>query len=315
MIPAYNCSCFLKEAIESVLQQDPGEDLMQIEVVDDCSTDADVEQLVKETGKGRVTYYRQCQNMGSLRNFETCINRSRGHYVHLLHGDDRVKHGFYEELTKLFETFPDAGAAFCAWSYINNEGKLTHHFKKEADAPCLLDNWLYKLAIRQRLQYVAIAVKREVYEQLGSFYGVVYGEDWEMWARIAKYYSTAYTPKRLAEYREHSDNSISKNSFYAGNNIKDIVKVIDTISSYLPLEDRQRTNRLAKKHYVHWAMSYIKKLWRTTRNKKIIYHQLMEITRVHVDAKLAYATAKLLMRIALDPLLITSKKKSTKTRN
>jgi hypothetical protein len=54
--------------------------------------DNNIEELVKKVGKGRVSYFRQKkQNVGSLRNFETCINRSRGKYIHLLHGDDRVK--------------------------------------------------------------------------------------------------------------------------------------------------------------------------------------------------------------------------------
>ena len=43
MIPAYNCTHFLPQAIESVLAQAPGPAHMQIEVVDDASTDADVQ--------------------------------------------------------------------------------------------------------------------------------------------------------------------------------------------------------------------------------------------------------------------------------
>ena len=38
MIPTYNCSKYLAETIESVLQQAPAEDIMQIEVIDDYST-------------------------------------------------------------------------------------------------------------------------------------------------------------------------------------------------------------------------------------------------------------------------------------
>lgn len=78
MIPTYNCTQYLREALVSVLAQDPGADRMQIEVVDDCSTDADVQAVVQEIGKGRVGYYRQERNVGSLRNFETCLNRSTG---------------------------------------------------------------------------------------------------------------------------------------------------------------------------------------------------------------------------------------------
>src|ERR1051326_8157020 len=72
MIPTYNCTQYLREALASVLLQDPGAEQMQIEVVDDCSTDADVRAVVEELGKGRVGYFRQDRNVGSLRNFETC---------------------------------------------------------------------------------------------------------------------------------------------------------------------------------------------------------------------------------------------------
>src|ERR1035438_4192858 len=105
MIPAYNCSQYLTENIRSVLDQDRGEEQMQIEVVDDGSTDTDVKSLVEKIGNGRVRYYRQPLNVGSLRNFETCLNRATGHYIHLLHGDDKVENGFYEEIESLFTRF------------------------------------------------------------------------------------------------------------------------------------------------------------------------------------------------------------------
>jgi glycosyltransferase involved in cell wall biosynthesis len=76
MIPTYNCTPYLQEAILSVLAQDMGPAHMQIEVVDDASTDAEVEQLEASIGGGRIQYYRQSVNVGSLRNFETCLNRS-----------------------------------------------------------------------------------------------------------------------------------------------------------------------------------------------------------------------------------------------
>src|SRR5215218_9112907 len=96
MIPTYNCLAYLKRTLESVLVQDMGAGKMQIEVVDDCSRDGDVKKLVDEVGKGRIRFYQQPENRGSLRNFETCLNRAKGYYIHLLHGDDLVKPGFYE---------------------------------------------------------------------------------------------------------------------------------------------------------------------------------------------------------------------------
>jgi cellulose synthase/poly-beta-1,6-N-acetylglucosamine synthase-like glycosyltransferase len=39
MIPTFHCARFLHQTLESVLSQNPGADVMQIEVVDDCSND------------------------------------------------------------------------------------------------------------------------------------------------------------------------------------------------------------------------------------------------------------------------------------
>jgi glycosyltransferase involved in cell wall biosynthesis len=111
MIPTYNCANYLRETLNSVLVQDPGSELMQIEVVDDCSTLDDPEAVVKELGKGRVQFYRQPENVGYIKNFETCLQRSRGQLIHLLHGDDCVRDGFYRKMQGLFEEYPEIGAA------------------------------------------------------------------------------------------------------------------------------------------------------------------------------------------------------------
>ena len=302
MIPAYNCSIYLEKTITSVLLQDMGADKMQIEVVDDASTDADVEALVKRIGKGRVGYFRQAKNVGSLRNFETCINRAKGQIIHLLHGDDRVKPGYYEKITELFKRYPEAGAAYSAWDYIDDKDNFIRHSRIEEEEDCILEDWLFKLAEHQRLQYACISVKREVYEKLGSFYGVIYGEDWEMWARIAKHYPTAYTPEFMVEYREH-ESTISMQSFLSGNNIRDINKVIQTIYGYLTPEEKKRMHKKAHRHYLYWAYSFTKDVWYQTKNNKIVYKQCRESLKVYQDPRLAMKMGILLMRIWAEPII------------
>ena len=90
MIPVFNAGAFLADTLRSVLAQDPGRATMQIAVVDDASTDINVRELVEQIAGDRVEYHRQCQNVGSVRNFNTSIGLSRGRLVHLLHADDRV---------------------------------------------------------------------------------------------------------------------------------------------------------------------------------------------------------------------------------
>src|SRR4051812_35395473 len=86
MIPTYHCAQYLRKTLGYVLEQDPGPELMQIEVVDDHSTRDDPEAVVRSMAGDRVTFYRQPQNVGHTRNFNSCLQRARGQLVHLLHG-------------------------------------------------------------------------------------------------------------------------------------------------------------------------------------------------------------------------------------
>jgi glycosyltransferase involved in cell wall biosynthesis len=246
MIPVFNCIEYIRTTIETVLIQDPGAELMQIEVIDDASTDGNIEELVMEMGKGRIIYYRQDENVGSLRNFETCLNRSRGYLIHLLHGDDMIKPGFYKEMEALFESYPQIGSAFCKNSFINKLGEERAVAESLQPHAGIIENWLEKISLVVYCQPPAVVVKRAVYEKLGSFYGGHYGEDWEMWCRIAAHYDVAYSPSCLAMYRSHPNN-ISARSHLSGQSIKDIEKFMGIIQSYLPENKRRKALKSSKK--------------------------------------------------------------------
>lgn len=251
MIPAYNCIQYLAAAMQTVLDQYPGKEFMEIVVVDDASTDGDVEALVKQVGKGIIGYFKQDQNVGSLRNFETCIKLSKGYYIHLLHGDDQVKPGFYKEIESLFDQYPHIGAAFTRYEYINENGKNIWDSPQVSNEKGVLKNWLTTIAQKQMIQPPAKVVKRSSYERLGSFYGVHYGEDWEMWVRIAMHYKVAYSPEVLARYRVHEKN-ISGRSMRSGQNIRDIDTVIKTIRLYLPDNVRNKITAISRRNFAEY---------------------------------------------------------------
>lgn len=299
MIPVYNCYNTLGETITSVLMQDRGKEKMQIEVIDDGSTDGNVKELVDRLGEGRIEYFRKEQNEGSLANFETCINRARGKLIHLLHGDDKVKNGYYQKMESLFEQFPHIGAAFCRFATIDDKGKTLWHHTKELDKDGLLDNWLYKIASRQRLQYCTITVKREVYEKLGGFYGVTFGEDWEMWVRVAAHFDVAYTPEILAEYRIHT-NSISHRSYMSARHVKDMQWVIDSIQKWLPEEKRNSLRKEALKNYAEYAIGIANNVWHHTGNKKITHKLMMETVKMHLSPEIVTMMAKIYAKMLVN---------------
>ena len=299
MIPVYNCSQYLEAVLDSVLCQDEGPSRMQIEVIDDGSTDADVEEIVMRKGKGRVGYFRQAENLGSLRNFHTCLLRARGELVHLLHGDDIVRSGFYRKMGELFDSYPAIGAAFCRYAYIDEKGKFLYHHEAEMDRDGIPGNWLQRLCERQRIQYVAMVVKREVYERLGGFYGVEYGEDWEMWVRIAARYQMAYTPDVLAEYRRHYS-SISGKTFVTARNMDCLRWVMERVAEYLPREEAGSVSRASRSFYAHYALRVANTLWTKFKHRRGASAQALAAWRMSRDAGLLYKIIKLYTRITFN---------------
>lgn len=296
MIPVYNCIHYLPETLSSVLSQDPGVSFMEIVVVDDCSDDGNVQELVQTIAKHRVQYVRQERNVGSLKNFETCLNLARGEFVHLLHGDDYVMDGYYAKMTELFLTYPSAGAACCNIKYIDQNGGLLNHQPKEQDFEGLLEDWLLKIAKRQRLQYCAVSVRRKVYEHLGGFFGVHYGEDWEMWTRIAASYDFAYTPQSLACYRRHLD-SISGRYLKSGENIRNIKWVINEIQQYVPQDKQEEVKTAALQFYGHYTMKMAFSIWHRTRNKKDALHMARQAYTFYKDFHMVLRNIWLLIKI------------------
>jgi glycosyltransferase involved in cell wall biosynthesis len=282
MIPVFNAGAFLADTLRSVLAQDRGRAEMQIAVVDDASTDIDVRRLVEQIAGDRVECHRQSQNVGSVQNFNTSIGLSRGRLVHLLHADDRVLPGYYEKMEALFASYPQAGACFSGLRYIDEEGAVTSVESSYAPTECVLENWLNTIATASRSQYAATAVRRSVYEELGGYFGVSYGEDWEMQVRIASRYPVAYTPDILAEYRTHAG-SISRDKVRSSANLADMAWVVDTIQGYLPDSERNELRSQAETNCARLALHYAGRLWHFEGDSEASNRQLDGALRLSDD--------------------------------
>jgi glycosyltransferase involved in cell wall biosynthesis len=253
MIPSFNNAELLTSTLLSVLVQDLGPKEMQIEVVDDYSDD-DLASLVREVGRGRVSYYRHRRNVGHIENFHTCILRSKGEIVHLLHGDDMVLEGFYRHLQVGFDLIPDLGAAFCRCIFIDSQGNELSTAELEQPNAGVLHNALCRIALEQRIMTPSIVVRRAVYEKLGAFdRRLRCSEDWEMWVRIATSYPIWYEPKPLAHYRIHDQSNTGRHIRSAAN-MAYTRKAIKICQSYTPSDRAKVIARTARRTYAWSAL-------------------------------------------------------------
>lgn len=277
MIPTYNCASYLRATLKSVLDQDPGSDIMQIEVIDDCSTEDDPLAVAKELGEGRVTFYRQSQNVGSLKNFDTCLQRSKGQLVHILHGDDCVREGFYLKMQSAFEQHPEIGAALCRYIYMDEQGHWQSLSDLEKTKSGILNNWLERIASANRIQPPAVVVRREVYEKLGGFDQRICcaSEDWEMATRIAAHYPTWYEVEPLALYRVRTS-SLTSRCISTGNNVKDYRQAIAIMQEYLPEEKADSITKSALEYNATCALRYVAQSLLIEGNIKLATIQISE---------------------------------------
>jgi glycosyltransferase involved in cell wall biosynthesis len=250
MIPTYNPRAdYLEETLRSVLQQDPGPEQMQIEVVDDCSKDSTASEVVRRIGAGRVTFHTECQNRGLANNWNRCIERARGHWVHILHQDDFVLPGFYDALRKGAEC-TDPGAIFCRYAFTNSNGHWINISELHQECAGLLDDWHAKITVQCAIQCAAIAVRRRVYEQLGGFLPHLhYVADWEMWQRIASQFPFCFEPSILACYRRHGTSATSRMQVDAADT-REVGEMIDLTMTY---HSPARRGMLARKARSSWA--------------------------------------------------------------
>lgn len=294
MIPTFNCAHFLGETLESVLAQDWGRERMQIEVVDDASTNDDPAAIVAEFGRGRVGFYRQPQNVGHTANFNTCLQRARGMLVHLLHGDDYVRNGFYRRMEVPFHQHAEVGAAFCRDIRVDENGHWQTISRLLQAESGIAHNWLERIAAGQRLQTPSMVVRRAVYERLGGFdRRLRYCEDWEMWVRIAAHYPVWHEVEPLAVYRIRST-SVSGVSVRTGENGSDIRRAIVINQAHLSNGPLRRVSRIAAENFAlaclrranrlfeagerQAALAQMREAWKSSRSLKLLLGTMSVMT-------------------------------------
>jgi len=263
MIPVYNRTTYLEQAIASVIEQtrEYAAEQIQIELIDNCSTNPEIEFLIQRLAKQhRISVYRQPQTVSMVENLNTCIRRARGNLVHILHDDDIVLPGFYQYLEAAFSQEPSIGAAYCRHRHIDeNNQKQRYLSSLERRTPGIIPNFLNRIAVYPLIDPPAMVVKRSVYEQLGGFRPELYGAcDQEMWRRIAAHYPIWFEPQVLACFRVHSKSQTSA-FVRTGKNIANIRQSIAITHSYLP---KSTGDRIAKRAMEECALYALRNAFR-----------------------------------------------------
>lgn len=192
VIPCYNPSCFLEEAIDSVRAQTYWP--LEIILVDD-GTDRLAACQYLERARPRVDRFIRQTNRGVSAARNAGFREAAGTYVLPLDSDDRLKPNYLAECVALLEAYPEAAYAYSEYQVFGNE----HYIQRSADFN------LYQL-LDHNIISAASLVRKADWKLAGGYDESMRDgyEDWDFWLRLAEHGRYGrYVPKVLYEYRKH----------------------------------------------------------------------------------------------------------------
>jgi glycosyltransferase involved in cell wall biosynthesis len=200
IIPAYNASRWIAEALRSVLEQDYG--ALEVIVVDDGSTDRTAAVIAGFAG--RVKCLRQ-ENLGLARARNAGIRVAQGEYIAFLDADDIW---LPQKIRLQIDALDDSGMAWVysdAYAFDDRTGRALHNLSQLT--PLNGGDVLQPLLLSNFIPSPTPMVSRTVFQEVGLFYASNDptsknpGEDWDMWLRIAARHPVALINSPLAGYR------------------------------------------------------------------------------------------------------------------
>lgn len=196
IIPTYNRSSFLAEAIQSVLDQEYFQPLLnsssfEVLVVDDGSTD-DTKELV-ESFKNKVKYrFQKHKGVSVARNLG--LDLSKGEYIAFLDSDDLWKKEKIGVQMSFMKAFPKAKVCYTEETWIRR-GVTVNPKKKHKK----YSGWIFDKVLPLCLISLSSALyRREVFEEIGKFdENLPACEDYDFSIRFAHKYPVYFISKPL----------------------------------------------------------------------------------------------------------------------
>jgi glycosyltransferase involved in cell wall biosynthesis len=208
IIPAYNQAGYLREAIESAVNQEI--DDLEIVLVDDASED-DTHEVASSYAES-VLHLRNDVNRGVSNSRNRGIAVSTGEYLVFLDADDVLLEDKLRSQSQYLDEHPDVGVVYCDCLLCDSTGSsLATRFSEVR--PPRSGSVFEPLCRGNFLPIHAAMVRRRCLDSVGDFQEAFQpNEDWHLWLRLAGVTRFHYDERVLCKYRLHMGN-VSHNRF------------------------------------------------------------------------------------------------------
>lgn len=212
IMTTYNHERFIKEAIDSILNQDY--ENFELIIVDDGSKDS-TKSIINNYNDNRICkIYKTNSGVSDATN--RGIAQAKGEWIALMSGDDVSRQ---DRLSIEYNYAKDGNykIVFSLPQLINENGEKLNDSLLQV---MFRDNDIQKEKILNRLFYTgnyfcapSALIKKEIFDEIGGFKrSLLQLQDYAMWIEIAKRYDMPIISERLINYRQHTNNLSSKNN-------------------------------------------------------------------------------------------------------
>ncbi len=259
VLPTYNGSRYLREAIDSCLNQTYKN--IELIIVDDCSTD-DTAEIVHGYRDARIRYVKHEKNMGLPRALNTGFAHAKGDYLTWT-SDDNL---YLPEAIKKMVSFMSAGGYsfvfsdyYAFWDIDIDAQKL----RRLPDRPSLKEG--------NSIGYCFLYT-REVKDSVGEYdQETILAEDYDYWIRISKKFTLGHIGEPLYLARFHKESLYSRR-FYE-------VRVIDFLLRFKHgLQDSEGVRRLFVGFMLQKKMGYSQSTNVVNRILRKLYRIFITVT-------------------------------------
>jgi glycosyltransferase involved in cell wall biosynthesis len=203
VIPAYNQSAYLAEAVSSALAQTHRD--LEVIVVDDGSTDGTPDILRAFTDRANVTVIRQANGgLPAARN--RGLAAAQGQYVCFLDSDDALAPAHLARLASPLDADPSLGFAYSDVQLVDGSGAAAGTFSVGESRRALSGDIFESLLVGGYFPPHTVLVRKRLLDELGGFdLGLGGHADYELWLRLsAAGHRALYVDERLARYRVYA---------------------------------------------------------------------------------------------------------------
>jgi glycosyltransferase involved in cell wall biosynthesis len=257
IIPLYNKEKYIKNAIESVLDQTFTD--FEILVVDDFSSDKSAVIASKfESEKVQLIYHEKNCGLSATRN--TGIKKANSNYITYLDADDLWKPTFLESIFQLIQNFPEA--RIFGTNYEEVWDTVIKNPRNGSEIlPINFTGYInfFKINVKQGIyNHGSVCFHKEVYEKVG-FYNekINFSEDLDFNIRANYNFKLAYDNSVQMSYFMQTENQITQSSLL-NKTIPDFdsyenwAKTNSDLKKYLDFERYVLGKRLKKNNDLRW---------------------------------------------------------------